>query len=675
MTASALDHTGVAEGQLLWTPSQQWVEGSALYAFMAWLTKERGIAVADYSALWSWSVAEPDAFWRAIWDYFEVDADGALTSVLVAPDGFFGARWFEGVRTNYAEHLLRFERRAAPGATALVHASETRPAAEMSWQELGGRVRALATGLRRLGVEPGDRVASYMPNIAETAVAMLATVAIGAIWSSTAPEFGAKTVIDRLGQIEPKVIFAVDGYSFGATVHDRRAELVKIAAELPSLEHVIWLPYLALGECPTGAYEISLFEELANSPADSAQDFRYERVPADHPLWVLFSSGTTGPPKAIVHGHAAMIVEQLKTAALHCNLAPGKRVFFYTTAGWMMWNSLVAALIVGGCPVLYDGSPTFRGPDWLWRLAAETRATQVGASPMLVQLMGRAGVVPKDLVDVSTIDTIILGGAPSTPETFKWFYDNLHSDLFVVSTSGGTELASGLVGGVPIQPVYAGEIQGRALGIAVDVWNEAGEPVADEIGELVVTAPFPTAPLRFWNDPGDERYHASYFSTFPGVWRHGDLAKINTRGGVYVYGRSDATLNRFGVRIGTAEIYDILRDVPEVEDGLIVCCETAGGGSYMPLFVTLRSGSLLDDELRDRINRDLRSKASPRHTPDEINAAPGIPYTLTGKKMEVPVRKLITGVALSEAASRDATTRPDLLEWYSAFGRARVETA
>ncbi len=657
----------VGEGDLLWTPSPERVERTALAAFLRWLAAERDLAFPDYPALWRWSAEHPDEFWRAVWDYFDVAADGDPSTVLDAPNGFAGARWFPGVRTNYAEHLLRYERSAKPGEPALLHASETRPMTAMDWPELGRQVRAVAGALRRLGIGPGDRVASYMPNIAETAVAMLATVAIGAVWAAAAPEFGAETVIDRFGQIEPRLIFAADGYSFNGTRFDRREELGRITAALPSLEHLVWLPYLGTGGCPAGAYAVSQFAALVDGPAETPATFQYERVASDAPLWVLFSSGTTGLPKAIVHGHAGMIVEQMKSAALHLDLAPGKRLFFYTTTGWMMWNSLFAALSVGAAAVLFDGSPVHGGPACLWRLAEQAGATHFGASPTLVQIMKRTGVVPARDVDVRSIDTVILGGAPATPDVFAWFYEAVGPDLFVVSSSGGTELASALVGAVPIQPVHAGEMQGRCLGMAVEVWNDEGAPVLDEVGELVVTRPFPTAPLRFWNDPDGRRYHDSYFTTFPGVWRHGDLAKLNGRGGVYVYGRSDSTLNRFGVRIGTAEIYNVLAGIAEIADSLIVCCETPDGGHYMPLFVALAPAIELDGAVRDRIAGVLRNQASPRHVPDEIIAVPGVPYTLTGKKMEVPVRRIVMGVPPEEAASRESMAKPALLDWVVAF--------
>jgi acetoacetyl-CoA synthetase len=658
---------------LLWSPSPEFAARANITSFMAWLKAHRGLAFEDYDALWRWSVDDLEGFWRSIWDHYDVPCDGSFQKV-VSGDTIEGAKWFAGVRLNYAEVLLRYEARAADGETALCHSTEIRPLAHMSWQELGGKVRRLATELRSMGIVPGDRIVSYMPNVPETAIAMLATVAIGAVWSAAAPEFGPKTVIERFEQIAPKLVFVSDGYSFQGKQFDRRAEIAAIAARLPTLERLVWLPYLGLErnllpKIPT--YEFA--DLLAGAPIQRT-DFTYERVPADHPLWVLFSSGTTGVPKAIVHGHAGMTAEHLKQAHLHFNLGPKSRMFFYTTTGWMVWNTVISALISGASTVLYDGSPVHGGVDTLWRLAADSRATLFGASPTLVQTMKKAGVQPGRQLDLSALECIILAGAPSTPATFQWFYDEVRKDLWVTSQSGGTDICSGLVAGMPTRPVYAGEIQCRALGMAVAIWDEDGHEVIDEIGELVVTRPMPSAPLYFWGDADGSRYHESYFAIYPGVWRHGDLGKINVRGGAYIYGRSDSTLNRFGVRIGTAEIYRVIEQIDEVADCLVICIETPGGGFYMPMFVALRPGAQLTAALKSNIEKRLRQDASPRHVPDEILQAPAIPYTLTGKKMEVPIRKLVSGMAPEKVVSRDAMANPALLDWYIDFA-ARPEVA
>lgn len=669
MTEAALAPApGVVEGDLLWTPSDDAVSTARITHFIDWLAVRNGHRFPDYDALWRWSVDEIDAFWLAVWDYFEIEHDGELEAVR-SGTSMENMRWFVGPRLNYAEHLLRHERIAAPGETALCHSTELRPVANMSWQELGARVRSVATSLRAMGIVPGDRIISYMPNVPETAIAMLATVAVGAIWSAAAPEFGARTVVDRFGQIEPKLLFAADGYSFNGRRFDRRSELDTIVGQLPSIENIVWFSYLGEDAGPGLGRPVTPIETLLTAHDIAREDFRFERVAHDHPLWVLFSSGTTGLPKAIVHSHHGILAEHLKVMSFHCNLGPAKRMFFYTTTGWMMWNSVMSALVTGASAVLYDGSPVHGGIDMLWRMAAETRTTFFGASPTLVQTMKSAGVRPGSLFDLGALDSVIVGGAPSTPETFKWFFDNVREDLWVTSQSGGTEVCSGLVTGLPTLPVYAGEIQCRALGIDVHVWDDEGRELVDEVGELVITSSMPSAPLRFWGDIDGQRYYDSYYATYPGVWRHGDLAKINARGGAYVYGRSDSTLNRFGVRIGTGEIYRILEQVPGVADSLVLCLETPGGGFFMPMFVALDPGSSLDEAMRGEIVARLRDDASPRHVPDEIFEAPAIPYTLTGKKMEVPIRKLLAGQAADKVASRDAMAVPQLLDWYADFAR------
>ena len=612
---------------------------------------------------------EIEAFWGAVWDYFDVQSSTPYQAVL-SERRMRGAKWFEGSRLNYAEHLLRHEAEA-PERIALHHLSELRPLARMSVAELGGQVRRLATALRELGIGPGDRVVSYLPNIAETAVAMMATMAVGAVWSSAAPEFGVQTVVDRFAQIEPKLLFAADGYRFGGKDFSRTAEVRRIAEALPSLQTVVWLPYLDAGAVAPVAQARS-WASLLDRPAVAREAFRYERVPYDHPLWVLFSSGTTGLPKAIVHSHVGALLEHLKLTHFHFGLGPESAMFFYSTTGWVMWNLVLSSLLTGGAAVLYDGSPAHPQPDLLWKLAADTGTTFFGASPTFIQMMEKAGLRPGERFDLSKLDAIMVGGSPSTPETFAWLYDCVKRDLWVTSQSGGTEIASGFVGASPTLPVYAGEIQRRMLGMDVHAWSDDGEELVDEVGELVVTRPFPSAPLYFWNDADGRRYREAYFDVFHGpdgedVWRHGDFIKINARGGCYIYGRSDSTLNRYGVRIGTAEIYRAVEQIEGIADSLIVCCEQPGGRFYMPLFVRLKDGAVLDETMSRAINARLRQDCSPRHVPDEILVVPQIPYTLTGKKVEVPVRKLLMGWPLEKAASRDAMMNPAAIEPFVAL--------
>ncbi len=664
----------VTEGEWLWSPKPEFSERAQVTQFTHWLREQRGHDFADYHALHRWSVDDIEGFWSAIWDYFDVRSDTPPEHVLQATE-MFAAQWFKGARVNYAEHVLRHEAKAAPGETAIHHQTETRPLARMSWQTLGQQVRQVATQLRDLGIRPGDCVASYMPNVPETTVAMLACMAVGAVWSSTAPEFGTGTVVDRLSQIQPKLMFVCDGYRFGGRNFDRRAEVGQIVSSLPSLQQVIWLPYLEPERRDPPVPGALPWATMLAGPEVSRDAFHYERVDHQHPLWVMFSSGTTGLPKAITHNHVGQLVEHLKLTHFHFNLSPGGVMFFYSTTGWAMYNLLVSALLSGAAIVQYDGSPVHPGLDFLWSLAANTGATNFGASPTFVQMMEKAGLRPGERFDLSALESVLVAGAPSTPETFKWFYDNVKEDLWVTSQSGGTEVGSAFVGAVPTLPVYAGEIQCRCLGMDIQAWSDDGQALVDEVGEMVCVKPFPSMPIYFWNDPQGRRYHEAYFEHFPGVWRHGDFIKINARGGCFIYGRSDSTLNRYGVRIGSAEVYRVVEQVDEVADSLVVCCELEGGHFFMPLFLQLKPGVALSDALIDKIASRLRSECSPRHVPDQMLAVSHIPYTLTGKKMEVPVRKLLMGWPLEKAASRDAMMNPDSLEWFVDFAARRAEQA
>jgi acetoacetyl-CoA synthetase len=658
----------INEGELLWAPRREFAQASNLAHYMKWLDETHGKPFASYHELWRWSVTDIEGFWASIWEYFKVDSETPYRQVLdrrVMP----GARWFEGSRVNYAEHLLRHEAAAAPDEIVFHHVSENRPLSTMTWHELGRQVRILATQLRAMGVVPGDRIVSYMPNVPETAVAMMAATAIGAVWSSAAPEFGTRTVIERFSQVAPKVLFAADGYRFGGKDFKREGEVRRIVSELPTLQQVIWLPYLDPAAAVPDLANVSSWARMLDRPQVPRESFRYERVAHDHPLWVVFSSGTTGLPKAIVHSHVGVLVEHLKLMHFHLNLRRGSNMFFYSTTGWMMWNLLMAALMTGSAVVLYDGNPAYPSLDFLWQLAARTGVTSFGASPTYVQMMEKAGLKPGETHDLSRLESIVVAGAPSTPETFEWFYRCVKQDLWVTSQSGGTEVCSGLVGAAPILPVHAGEIQCRMLGMDVHAWSDDGVEVGNQVGELVVTSPFPSMPVYFWNDEGGKRYRESYFEVFPGVWRHGDFIKINGRDGCYIYGRSDSTLNRYGVRIGTAEIYRAVEQVDAVADSLIVCCELPGGQFFMPLFVKLKPGFTLDDALARKISGKLREDCSPRHVPDRIYEVAAVPYTLTGKKMEVPVRKLLMGWELSRAASRDAMMNPEAIDYFVNFAQ------
>jgi acetoacetyl-CoA synthetase len=654
----------IREGQWLWSPRPEFAAASRVEHFRHWLRERRDVALDDYAALWRWSVSDLEGFWSALWDYFDIRSDTPYARVLdrrTMP----GAHWFEGSRVNYAEHLLRREQEA-PDETAFVGYSEVRAPVTLSWRELGGQVRILAQRLRALGIGPGDHVAAYMPNVPETAVAMMATTAIGAVWAAASPEFGARAVIERFAQVRPRLLFVADGYRFAGQDFAREAAVREILAGLDSVERVVWMPYLQPQRPPPLAQALSWPDLLVGADVP-CETFRFERVAHDHPLWVLFSSGATGLPKAIVHSHVGVLVEHCKITAFHLNIDAGSRVFLHSTTGWMMWNVLIASLLQGARVVTYDGSPIAPDPTVLWRIAEKTQATVLGVSPTYVQIMQRHGIKPGERFDLAALEAILLAGSPSMPETFAWFYEAVKRDLWVTSQSGGTELVSALVAASPTLPVHAGEIQTRALGMDVQVWNEDGQAVVDHVGELVIAGPCPSMPLRFCNDADNRRYRESYFEAFPGVWRHGDHMRINARGGCIIYGRSDALLNRYGVCIGTAEIYRSVERMDEVLDSIIVCCELAGGRFFMPMFVQLRPGAVLDEALRERIARRLRADCSPRHVPDQVYAVDGIPYTLTGKKMEVPVRRLLAGWPLAQVASRDAMLAPEAIDWFVRF--------
>jgi acetoacetyl-CoA synthetase len=654
------------EGDLLWTPSAEFAAESNLSLFLGWLARERGRRFDDYHALWRWSVTEIEEFWASIWDYYAVVSSSRYRQVLdrrIMP----GARWFEGSSVNYAEHLLRYEATAAPEAIALKSASELRPLSSMTWGALGRAVRRLATRLRALGLQPGDTVVSYLPNVPEAAIAMMATTAIGAIWSSAAPEFGVRTVIDRFAQISPKLLFAADGYRFGGRNFDRCAAVEEIINSLPTIRSVIWLRCLDRESLPPRSPNTMDWEEALAGIEVPRGEFTYTRVAFDHPLWIVFSSGTTGLPKPIVHTHVGILIEHLKLLGIHLNLRPGKVMFFHTTTGWMMWNIVLATLLTGATAVLYDGSPVHPDIGFLWQLAEAAQVTHMGASPTFVQMMEKAALKPADRYDLRCLEMITLSGSPCRPETFSWVYEHVKREVWVASQSGGTEICGAFVGAAPTLPVYAGEIQTRILGMDVEAWNDAAQPVTDAVGELIVKSPFPSMPAFFWNDPGNARYQESYFATFPGVWRHGDFLKINARGGCFVYGRSDSTLNRYGVRIGTAEIYRIVEQIEGVADSLIVCCEWPDGTCLVPLFVRLAAAVAMDAALKQAISSRLRADGSPRHVPDQIVDVPAIPYTLTGKKMEIPVRRILMGVPANQAANRDAMMNPESLDFFIQF--------
>ncbi len=656
----------------LWTPSVEMVKGARMSDFMRWERDRRGRDFADYGELWRWSVEEIEQFWGDIWEYCGVRASAPYERVL-ASRTMPGAKWFEGARLNYAENLLERERDRAE--TAILHASELRPLQEIAWGELSERVAALAAGLRSLGVGRGDRVAAYMPNIPETLIAFLASASIGAIWSCAAPEFGARSVVDRFAQIEPKVLFVIDGYRHGGKDFDRGEALRTILSGLPTVEHGVMLPYLdgeaSAEELPGGLS----WSEVAERGAGARPD--YEQVPFDHPLWVLYSSGTTGLPKAIVHGHGGMLVEQIKKSQLHLDLRSGDRMFWFTTTGWMMWNFLVGCLFADAAIVLFDGSPGHPDLGALWRLVEQAEITCMGVSAGFLASCEKAGVEPSRDHDLRSLRGIGSTGSPLAPEGFRWVYEHVGPHIWLFSTSGGTDVCTAFVGGCPLLPVYEGEIQARALGCAVEAWDEGGRSLSDELGELVLTEPLPSMPLFLWGDENGERLRESYFDMYPGIWRHGDWIRITPRGGAVIYGRSDSTINRQGVRMGTSEIYRATSAIDEVTDALVVDIPSTRGSAprvsaegpggeelWMILFVVLREGLRLDAELEVRIKQRIREDCSPRHVPNQILQIDEVPRTLSGKVLEVPVKRILMGAVPSEAASVESLANPHSLDYF-----------
>ena len=641
------------------------VERSQLTRYIRWLAENRDLHFDDYHALWRWSVTEIEEFWGTLWEYFEVISDGSYEEVL-AERVMPGARWFDGANLNYVEHIFRGK---DEHEVAVLYASELRELSELRWGELREQVAAIREGLQALGVSRGDRVVAYLPNGPEALIAFLATASLGAIWSSCSPDFGPGSIIDRFAQIEPKAMFAVDGYRYGGKDFDRMEVVADVASQIPSLERIVVVPYLS------AAPELSVIEqqETAAPPMTwgqlrdlgSGAELHFERVPFDHPLWVLYSSGTTGLPKAIVQGHGGILLEQLKKGHLHLDAQTGDRLFWFTTTGWMMWNFLIGGLLTPASIVLYDGNPAHPDMGVLWDLAERTGETTFGTSAAYIAACMKDGVRPEEGRDLTRLRSVGSTGSPLSPEGFDWVYEHLGADTWLFSTSGGTDLCTAFVGGVPILPVYKGELQGRGLGAKVEAFDEAGNSVVDEVGELVITEPMPSMPVFFWGDEDGSRYRSSYFEMYPGIWRHGDWIEITSRGTAIIYGRSDSTINRGGIRMGTAEIYRAVADVPEVLDSLVVDVPKPGTEGWMPLFVVLRDDETLSDELAAEIKRRIREQCSPRHVPNEIFQIKEIPRTLSGKVLEVPVKRILMGEAAEKAASRDSLANPAALDYFT----------
>jgi acetoacetyl-CoA synthetase len=655
----------VEVGTLLWEPAADARSRTRIGRFLDRLEDEHGLDLPDQEAAWRWSVDDLEAFWSMIVAEFDVRFHAPPQAVL-AERAMPGARWFPGATLNYAEHALR---RRGDGP-AVIARSPSRAEVTLSWTELADQVARARAGLQRLGVGRGDRVVGYLPNVPETLVAFLACASLGAIWSSCAPEFGVRSVVDRVQQIEPVVLLVVDGYRYGERAIDRRAEVAAIRAALPTLRATVVLPYLHDGPDPERFPGATTWSDLVAEPADLA----FDPVPFDHPLYVLYSSGTTGLPKAIVHGHGGILLEHLKMLGLHHDLGADDRFCWFTTTGWMMWNYLVSGLTVGATVVLFDGDPGHPDLLTLWRLAAETGITLLGVGAPFLLACRKAGLSPGDELDLSRLRSVGSTGAPLPPEGFAWVYEHVGRDLLLVSASGGTDVCTAFVAGSPLLPVRAGVIACRCLGAKVEAFDERGEPVIGERGELVLSVPMPSMPVAFWDDPDGARYRAAYFEDLPGVWRHGDWIEIAADGSCIITGRSDATLNRGGVRMGTSEFYSVVEAVPGVVDSLVVHHEDPDGGpGELVLFVALAGDRTLDDELRTALARTIRAELSPRHVPDEVHVVPSIPRTISGKKLEVPIKRLLDGAPFERVVNPGALADPDSLAPFLALAGQRTD--
>jgi acetoacetyl-CoA synthetase len=689
----------------IWTPSPQRLAEAGITRYLGWLERERGLSFSDYESLWQWSVTAIEDFWESIWQFCGVIAHQPYERVLgdrVMP----GAKWFQGAQLNYAEHSLAHAKKSdAKNAPAIIHESETRARGEVSWAALSAEVGALGATLDRLGVKTGDRVVAYLPNIPEAVSALLAAASRGAIWSSVSPDMGPTSVLDRFRQIEPKVLFALDGYRYGGKEFDRRETVRQLCAELPSVEAVIFVPYLnsgaVLGELgPFGSRTVRVlsFSEATARPAPA----RFTPVPFDHPLWIVYSSGTTGMPKPIVHGHGGVVIQSLKAGILHFDTKPGDRNFWFTSTNWIMWNSVVNMLHTGSTIMLFDGNPGYPDMTTLWRFVERERAKLFGTSPAFIAMCMKNGMQPGRQFDLSSLQVLGCTGAPLPEEGYRWILDRVNRDVMIACISGGTDPGACFLTASPMLPTYAGEMACRELGVAVHAFDDAGNPVLDEVGELVLTEPIPSLPLFFWGDTGGKRYFESYFETYPGVWRHGDWLRLVPRAesvtGI-IYGRSDSTINRHGIRMGTAEIYRVVEESPDVLDSIVVDLEYLGKESFMALFVVLAEPVRLGDTrpdgeaagrasqratvaeaetgvpatLRKQLLDSIRTRLSARHVPNEVFAISDVPRTLSGKKMEVPVKKLLLGQPVEKSANRDSMSNPASLDYFMAFARGRAE--
>ena len=653
----------IQEGDLLWEPGEKRKSKAHVTAYLNYLKKTKSLNFTSYGELWDWSVNNLEEFWGSVWNYFDIKASAPYSAVL-SGEKMPGAVWFKGAKLNFAEQVFRNFTEKKP---ALMFQSELEPLHEISWQEIKQKVSSLANALRKMGVKPGDRVVAYIPNIPEAVIAVLACSSLGAIWSSCSPDFGSRSVIDRFKQIEPKVLFVVDGYKYSGKNFDRRSVIDKLQKALPSLEQTIFIKYL-FQETKNGTKEadppnIIPWETLINNPSTLS----FEQVPFDHPLWVVYSSGTTGLPKPIVQGHGGIIIELLKFTRFHLDLKVEDRFFWFSTTGWIMWNILLGGLLAGSTVVLFDGNPGYPDMNVLWKMAQEAKINIFGSGAPFYTACMKAGLKPGKDFDLSALKTIGSTGSPLPPDAFHWAYENIKKDLWVASVSGGTDVCTGFLGSSPLLPVHAGELQCSCLGVKAASFDENGNSLIDEVGELVITAPMPSMPLYFWNDKDNQRYFESYFDMYPDIWRHGDWIKINDRGACIITGRSDSTLKRMGVRMGSSEVYSAIEDLPQIEDSLIIGYDSPGGGYFMPLFVALQEELELDEQMKTIIKDKIKASLSSRHLPDAIYAIKEVPRTLSGKKLEVPVKKILMGFPIKKSINPDTMANPESINYFIEF--------
>ncbi|SFB06361.1 acetoacetyl-CoA synthetase [Lentibacillus halodurans] len=656
----------IKEGTLLWEPDEKRKQQSNIYDYMKWLKEHKNLHFDDYHSLWKWSVNELEEFWASIWDYFDIQAKHPYKTVLTSYQ-MPRAKWFPEATINYTEHIFRDRDEHQP---AIIHASELRQTQEVTWKELYRDTAALQQTFQNLGVTKGDRVVAYVANIYESIVAFLASASLGAIWSSASPDFGTQSVIDRFKQIEPKVMVTVDGYRYGGKDFDRTSVVENIQSELPTLEATIVIPYLNKNPEVSRLKNVSLWNDALAKPGI----LTYEHVAFNDPLWVLFSSGTTGKPKPIVQSQGGILLEHLKALTFHADLRKDNRFFWFTTTGWMMWNFLVGGLLTGSTIILYDGNPGYPDKRMLWKFAEDTKMTTFGTSASFITGCMKDDLNPGEEFDLSHLESISSTGSPLPPEGFQWCYDHVKEDLWIASASGGTDVCTAFILGSPILSVYAGELQCRGLGAKIESFDNDAKPQIEKVGELVLTEPFPSMPIYFWNDEDGSRLHDSYFDVFPGIWRHGDYLKITERHTCVIYGRSDATINRGGIRIGTSEIYRAVDHVSEVRDSLIVDIPKGDGDSYTPLFVLMKDGEELTDDVKKTIKNQIRIHCSPRHVPSGIYEAPDLPKTLNGKKLEIPIKKILMGKSVDEVVNKGSLSNHDSLNYFVRFANEQVES-